>query len=93
VVGGLRSRVLKTRSSVGGNECLNLIVFSPYASLIFLCNSETDIDEVLQSRRVFENVSKGIVAKKELLQACFGTDNEEAICLMVSFPRFFFYPT
>ena len=45
---------------------------------------ETNIDEVLQTNRVFESVSKGIFAKKEHLQEAFGTDDEEAICLLVS---------
>jgi ribosome maturation protein SDO1 len=37
----------------------------------------------LQAHRVFQNVSKGIMAKKEDLQAAFGTKNEEDICKLV----------
>lgn len=54
-------------------------------SLLLLLQSisETNIDEVLQTNRVFESVSKGIFAKKEHLVEAFGTDDEEAICLLV----------
>ena len=38
---------------------------------------ETDLDEVLQSDRVFTNVSKGRFAKRADLEACFGTADEE----------------
>lgn len=43
-------------------------------------HSETDLDEVLQAKTVFANVSKGQVAKKEDLVASFGTDDQTAIC-------------
>ena len=37
---------------------------------------ETDIGEVLQVQDVvFTNVSKGEIAKKDLIQKCFGTSN------------------
>lgn len=42
--------------------------------------SETDLDEVLQARTVFINVSKGQVAKKEDLLASFGTEDQNVIC-------------
>lgn len=42
--------------------------------------SETDLDEVLQARTVFCNVSKGQVAKKEDLIASFGTEDQNVIC-------------
>ena len=42
--------------------------------------SETDLDEVLQARTVFSNVSKGQVAKKEDLIASFGTEDQNVIC-------------
>jgi len=44
---------------------------------------ETDIDEVLQSKTVFANVSKGQVAKKEDLIACFKTEDQEEICKQI----------
>lgn len=44
---------------------------------------EKDLDEVLQTTTVFENVSKGILAKIEDLQAVFGTHNEKEICLRI----------
>eukprot|EP01052_Picozoa_sp_SAG31_P035792 SAG31_NODE_4366_length_3307_cov_2.745636_2_plen_121_part_00 len=42
--------------------------------------SEEDIDEVLQSERVFVNVSLGEFAKKADLMDAFDTDNEPKIC-------------
>lgn len=41
---------------------------------------EKDLDEVLQSQRVFSNVSKGTLAKGKDLQRCFETKDETAIC-------------
>lgn len=51
--------------------------------LFNIVHSETDIDEVLQSKTVFANVSKGQVAKKEDLVACFGMEDQPAICLEI----------
>lgn len=42
---------------------------------------ETDLDEVLQTTAVFNNVSKGIMAKEKQLQDAFGTTDEKTICL------------
>ncbi|GBG28010.1 Ribosome maturation protein SBDS [Hondaea fermentalgiana] len=44
---------------------------------------ETDIDEVLQIDRVFENVSKGIMAKTKDLEKAFGTSDTEAVCRII----------
>jgi len=44
---------------------------------------ETDIDEVLQVHTIFENVDKGILAKREDLLEAFGTDDEDVICIDV----------
>ena len=44
---------------------------------------ETDIDEVLQTARVFENVGKGVLANKKHLVEAFGTADEEAICRVI----------
>lgn len=41
---------------------------------------ESNIDEVLQTRTVFHNVSKGEFAKRESLLIVFGTDDQEEIC-------------
>lgn len=43
----------------------------------------TDLDEVLQTPTIFTNVSKGVVAKKELLEKCFGTRDKVKICEMI----------
>lgn len=42
--------------------------------------SEKDIDEVLQTNEVFQNVSKGLVAQTEDLVKAFGTSNRDVIC-------------
>uniref|UniRef100_A0A183BVH9 Ribosome maturation protein SBDS n=1 Tax=Globodera pallida TaxID=36090 RepID=A0A183BVH9_GLOPA len=43
---------------------------------------EKDIDEVLQTQTVFVNVSKGQLAKRDDLQAAFGTEDQLEICKM-----------
>lgn len=45
--------------------------------------TEKDLDEVLQTSTVFNNVSKGQVAKKDDLKKSFGTDDLTTICLEV----------
>jgi len=44
---------------------------------------EKDLGEVLQAERVFMNVSKGVLAKKEDLQKCFEIDDEKKIVMMI----------
>jgi len=44
---------------------------------------EKDLDEVLQVARVFINVSKGVMAKKEDLIKSFNTDDEKQICIQI----------
>ena len=44
---------------------------------------EKDIDEVLQSDRIFQNVISGIYASKKDLVKAFGHDNNEKICLEI----------
>jgi len=44
---------------------------------------ERDIGEVLQSDRVFTNVSHGKFAKKQDLIKCFSTEEEEEICKLI----------
>jgi len=44
---------------------------------------EKDLDEVLQVARVFTNVSKGVIAKKEDLIKSFNTDDEKQICIQI----------
>ena len=44
---------------------------------------EQDIDEVLQSRHIFANVSKGVLAGDELLLADFGTRDEQHIAKVI----------
>lgn len=43
-------------------------------------NSETDIDEVLQTHSIFSNVSKGQFAKKEDVVKAFGSLDDTSIC-------------
>lgn len=38
---------------------------------------------MLQTTAVFNNVSKGVLAKKEDLLTVFGSDDEEKICLRI----------
>jgi len=46
--------------------------------------AEKDINEVIQvPDKVFMNVSKGELAKKEVLKKCFDTDNLKEICLLI----------
>ncbi|KAJ2303965.1 hypothetical protein IWW55_002658, partial [Coemansia sp. RSA 2706] len=40
---------------------------------------EKDIDEVLQIHQVYTNVSKGEVAKADVLQKCFKTDDADKV--------------
>lgn len=44
---------------------------------------ETDLSEVLQTERVFTNVSKGQFAKSKDLRQVFGTDNEEEVVKII----------
>mmetsp|Transcript_19126 Transcript_19126/g.41374 ORF Transcript_19126/g.41374 Transcript_19126/m.41374 type:complete len:447 (-) Transcript_19126:1104-2444(-) len=44
---------------------------------------ETDLEETLQTDRIFTNVSKGQFAKSADLKKCFGTTNEEEICKII----------
>ncbi|KAM9972992.1 hypothetical protein ACTFIR_012363 [Dictyostelium discoideum] len=44
---------------------------------------EKDLNEVIQIHRIFTNVSKGIIAKKDELIKAFGTDNEQEIILLI----------
>lgn len=47
------------------------------------CNSEKDLDEVLQTTTIFHNVGKGVVAKDKELQAAFGSTDQKAICVEI----------
>ena len=44
---------------------------------------ERDIDNVLQTTQVYNNVSKGIFAKEEDLLKAFGTTDEAKICALI----------
>ncbi|KAL6211227.1 hypothetical protein ACLB2K_016454 [Fragaria x ananassa] len=44
---------------------------------------EKDLDEVLQSKTVYSNVSKGVLAKTKDLVAAFGSDDQTKICLEI----------
>ena len=48
----------------------------------FACREKT-LDDVLQTTSVFQNVSKGVLAKQEDLQDVFGTTDEEKICIII----------
>ncbi|KAL7493416.1 hypothetical protein ACHAWT_002430 [Skeletonema menzelii] len=45
--------------------------------------TETDLSEVLQTERIFTNVSKGQFANSKTLQKCFGTSDEEEVCRFI----------
>ncbi|CAJ0956574.1 unnamed protein product, partial [Mesorhabditis belari] len=45
--------------------------------------TEKDIDEVLQAHQVFTNVSKGQLAKKDEIQAAFGTEDHLEVCKLI----------
>ena len=45
--------------------------------------TETDLSEVLQTDRVFTNVSRGEFANKKILQKVFGTADETQVCKLV----------
>ena len=44
---------------------------------------ETDLSEVLQTDRIFTNVSKGEFASSKDLKKCFGTTNQEEIAKLI----------
>jgi ribosome maturation protein SDO1 len=44
---------------------------------------ETDINEVLQVTTVFQNVSKGVIAKGEDLKEAFQTDDHTKVALII----------
>lgn len=44
------------------------------------CRREKDLNEVVQTTTIFANVSKGVLAKHEDMQAVFGSTDEDAIC-------------
>lgn len=45
--------------------------------------TETDLTEVLQTERVFTNVSKGEFANSKTLQKCFDTTDETEVCRFI----------
>jgi len=45
--------------------------------------TETDLSEVLQTERIFTNVSKGQFANSKILKKCFGTTDEEEVCRFI----------
>jgi ribosome maturation protein Sdo1 len=59
-------------------------LFSNYHRVLSLCHSETDLGEELQIQNVFTNVSKGVVAKKDELKECFGTEDLQKVLLEVT---------
>lgn len=44
---------------------------------------EADLDEVLQIDSVFENVSRGVLAKRDDLERCFSTSDKETVCKFI----------
>ena len=44
---------------------------------------EADLDEVLQIDSVFQNVSRGVLAKRQDLEKCFGTSDKEEVCKFI----------
>jgi len=45
--------------------------------------TEKDINEVLQTKKVFTNVSKGELAKKDDIQAAFGSTDDDVVCKQI----------
>ena len=45
--------------------------------------TETDLTEVLQTERIFTNVSKGQFANSKILKKCFETSDEEEVCRFI----------
>lgn len=45
--------------------------------------TETDLTEVLQTERVFTNVSKGQFASTKIIKQCFDTSDEEVVCRFI----------
>lgn len=45
--------------------------------------TETDLSEVLQTERIFTNVSKGQFANSKTLKKCFDTTDEEEVCRFI----------
>ena len=63
-----------------------VIISFSQANISFLFCSEKDISEVIQvADTVFVNVSKGEVAKKDLLKKCFDTDKASEVKSVVRF--------
>lgn len=54
-------------------ECMNIV------DMLIIQLSEKNLDEVMQIPKVFINVSKGEVAKKEELQKVFNTEDQKKI--------------
>jgi ribosome maturation protein SDO1 len=50
------------------------------ADLCVVVRREKDLNEVVQTTTIFANVSKGVLAKHEDMQAVFGSTGEDAIC-------------
>ncbi len=50
---------------------------------VVIASREKDLDEVLQTRTVYTNVSKAERADKKDMAEVFGTDDDEKVCLMV----------
>lgn len=44
---------------------------------------ETDVDEVLHTQTVFQNVTKGVIAKSKDLKKAFGTDDHAKCALII----------
>jgi hypothetical protein len=63
---------------------INIFWFwSDFVQLTCPFTSETDLDNVLQVRDVFVNVSKGQLAKVEDLESAFSSTDQDQICLQV----------
>ena len=69
------------------NKVLVIILLLLPKLSLFLYSSEKDIDEVLQTHTVFNNVSKGQVAKRDDLVSSFGTEDQTEICKTVRCPK------
>lgn len=71
----------------GGGKNLQYLIY--VAEVLCSVIREKDIDEVLQTHTVYENVSKGVLAKSKDLKQVFGTDDHDMVSLEVRFLRVF----
>ncbi|KAL8485340.1 hypothetical protein ACS0TY_027584 [Phlomoides rotata] len=75
------------RDNMGSNcflaTFLYVCLFNEVLMLVNFNYREKDLDEVLQSQIVYNNVSKGVLVKSKDLKVAFGTDDQSKVCLEI----------